>query len=297
MPSFFKSAAALAMAGSAVANPLFKRYTPAEDACLAAVTGKAALGDDNLRKEHCTSYFKTIVTPAAVTVTTTITDAPKASNWNQWEKKDVTVCPNEVPNYASACDDKGYSSACKAWGVIGETTYTIPATTTTKTVYFGNGDGKDATCPIATITKTEAGKTETVAGSTVTVAASTSTTTFTVTAAGSSSTQTDAVTKTVTVTIPSAGPTGGNFFPNATVDANIPAIPGCLTAAKAKEFTDAFKDLLEYTNAGVPGVSAPYHSNISAKYLAEDFKDYSDSINWMSGRPVSFHSYSLLEPD
>ena len=253
MPSFFRSAAALALAGSAVATPWIKRYTP-DDACLAAVTGKAALGDDSLRKEHCTSFFKTIVTPAAVTVTTTITDAPKPSNWNQWEKKDVTVCPNEVPNYASACDDKGYRSACKAWGVISETTFTIPATTTTKTVYFGNG-GKDATCPVATVTKTEAGSTSTVAGSTTTVAGSTTTTTFTVTAPGGSSTKTitladgsstivtipadgtktvtvTAAEKTITVTGPgSVGPTGGapGPFPNSTT-----GFPGCLSDAKAK---------------------------------------------------------------
>lgn len=289
MPSFFKSAAALAMAGSAVANPLIKRFTPAPDACLAAVTGKAALGDDSLRKEHCTSFFKTIVTPAAVTVTTTITDAPKPSDFKQWEKKDVTVCPNEVPNYASACDLSGYSSACKAWGVVSETTFTIPATTTTKTVYFG---GKDATCPVATVTKTEAGSTSTVAGSTTTVAGSTTTTTFTVTAAGNTYTgpgATGTAITTVTVTVPASSgsfPTGAPFQNGTNDDVNIPSIPGCLTADKAKEFTDAFKNLLEYTNAGVPGVSAPYNANISAKYLAEDFKDYSDSINWMSGRTL-----------
>lgn len=278
MPSFFRSAAALALAGSAIATPWNKRFT--DDSCLAAVTGKAALGDDSLRKEHCTSFFKTIVTPAAVTVTTTITDAPKPSDWNQWEKKDVTVCPNEVPNYASACDDKGYRSACKAWGVISETTFTIPATTTTKTVYFGNG--KDGVCQVATVTKTEAGSTSTVAASTTTVAGSTTTTSITVTL---SATTVTAAEKTVTVTAGegSAHPTGGVGapFPNGTTE-----FPGCLTTAKAKEFTDAFKNLLEFTNAGVPGVSAPYNSNISAKYLDDNFQDYSDSINWMSGRPL-----------
>src|SRR4051794_1085316 len=119
MPSFLRSAAALAMAGVAVANPL---PSPSDsNACLAAVTGKAALGDDNLRKEHCSSFLHTVVTPAAVTVTTTITDAPAPSGWDSW-KRDVTVCPNEVPNYASACDEGAYKSACSVWGVTGEST-------------------------------------------------------------------------------------------------------------------------------------------------------------------------------
>lgn len=274
MPSFFRSAAALALAGVAVANPMDKRSSP--DSCLAAVTGKAALGDDNLRKEHCSSFFKTIVTPAAVTVTTTITDAAEPSNWNPW-KRDVTVCPNEVPNYASACDESGYRSACNAWGVTGETTFTIPATTTTKTVYLGGGKG--GSCSTATVTKTVgAGETAT---ETVTVGGGPGKSTVTVTAtsivtvtngSGSSSTTT---TKSATSTRP-----------------NFPEGPTCLTEEKAKEFTDAFKDLLVYTNLGNETYNSPYHADISKKYLAPDFKDYSDSINWMSHRTLGGVTFS-----
>lgn len=207
MPSFFTSFAvpALALAGSAFANPL-KR---GDDACLAAVTGKAALGDDNIRKQHCSSFIKTIVTPAAITVTTTITDAPEPTGWENY-KRAVTLCPNEVPNYASACDEPGYKSACSVWGVQGETTFTIPATTTTKTVYQGKGG--DSTCSdgTATVTSTVT-KADNTVTSTVTQANNTITTTVgkdtvTITLSGGS-----------TVT---GGPSGGRG-PNGTVTTTI----------------------------------------------------------------------------
>lgn len=276
MPSILRSAAALAMASVAVANPL---PSPANgDACLAAVTGKAALGDDNLRKEHCSSFIRTVVTPAAVTVTTTITDAPVASGWDSW-KRDVTVCPNEVPNYASACNEAGYKSACSAWGVTGETTVTVPATTTTKTVYVngggngGNGGYGNGVCT-STVAITKTG----CSGGTTTV-----TKTATITAAAT----------TVTVTAPYGGgngPTGTYGGPTGT----------CLSDAKATEFVNAFIDLLEHTSyngtQGPPG--SGYHYNVSAKYLATDFQDYSDSINYMAGLPlggVTFNSRAAFD--
>lgn len=281
MPSFFKSAAALAMAGAAVANPLIKR----DDACLAAVTGKAALGDDNLRKEHCSSFIKTIVTSAPVTVTTTITDAPAPSNW----KRDVVVCPNEVPNYASACNEGSYKSACAAWGVTGETTVTVPASTTTKTVYAPK------TCPAgstSTVTVTSAVDTTTVSVGTVTI---TATATTTATVGGGHGNNTVTVTSTVgganntvtvTSTVSGTGSIGtGSPFPidNSTVPSK------CISDAQATEFAGAFKDLLQFTSyrgdQGPPGRG--YHQETSDKYLAVDFEDYSDSINWMAGIPVS----------
>ena len=277
MPSFFKSAAALAMAGAAFANPL-KR----DDSCLAAVTGKAALGDDSLRKEHCSSFIKTIVTPSAITVTTTITDAPSPSAWSNY-KRDVTVCPNEVPNYASACNEAGYKSACSVYGISGETTFTIPATTTTKTVYVGKGGngGNGGVCTSTTtsvfsVTKTGCSGGTTTSTVTETAAGSTVTSFVTLTANGTSS----ETTKTITVTA-----SNNSTSPTGTPDK-------CLTDAKATEFTDAFKELLEYTSyAGDPSTYTPagrgYHYNVSAKYLASDFTDYSDSINWMAGFPVS----------
>lgn len=235
------------MVGAAIANPM-KRD---DDSCLAAVTGKAALGDDSIRKEHCASFIKTIVTPAAITVTTTITDAPEYTE-KPHPKRDVTVCPNEVPNYASACDEGHYKSACAVWGVTGETTITIPATTTTKTVYAGNGHG-GADC-----------------GKTVTVTAADNTVTVT------------AAEKTITVTS-----TGGFGGPTITGHGDAAPVNGkCLTDDQAKEFVDAFQNLLENTNyTGAP--SNGYNDSISKKYLDENFVDYSDSINWMAGIPVS----------
>lgn len=283
MPSLFRSAAAVAFAGIAVANPV---STSANDACLAAVTGTAALGDANLRKEHCSSFIKTIVTPAAVTVTTTITDAPSPSGWNAW-KRDVTVCPNEVPNYASACDEAGYKSACGVFGVTGETTVTIPATTTTKTVYvggggsgYGNGNGNgngygDGVCTSTSTVLTSVTKTGCSGGMTTSTVTETSTSTVTKAA----------TTVTVTPTYGSGGPSPSGQ---------------CLSDSKAQEFVDAFTDLLEYTSyngtQGPPGRG--YHFNVSAKYLAVDFKDYSDSINWMANLPlggVTFDSRAAFD--
>jgi hypothetical protein len=269
MPSLLRSAAALAMAGVAVANPL---PSPADsNACLAAVTGKAALGDDNIRKEHCSSFLHTVVTPSAVTVTTTITGAPapSGSGWDSW-KRDVTVCPNEVPNYASACDEGAYKSACSVWGVTGESTVTVPATTTTKTVYVngggngGNGGYGNGVCT-STVAITKTG-------------CSGGTTTATVT---KTATITAAVT-TVTVT----APYGGDKGPSGTTDKGPTGT--CLSDAKATEFVNAFVDLLEHTSyngtQGPPG--SGYHYNVSAKYLATDFQDFSDSINYMAGFPL-----------
>lgn len=264
MPSLFKSAAALAMAGAAVANPLIKR----DDACLAAVTGTAALGDANIRKEHCSSFIKTIVTSAPVTVTTTITDAPAPSGW----KRDVIVCPNEVPNYASACNDDSYKSACSVWGVTGETTITVPASTTTQTVYA------PSTCPsagtsIVTVTTAVATTTVSVGTVTSTVTATPATTTVTVTAG--------------------VGPTGTGS-PTGGYNGTSPS--QCISDAQATEFAAAFKDLLQHTSyngtQGPPG--SGYDQDVSDKYLATTFTDYSDSINWMAGFPVSNFCFILL---
>ena len=121
-----------ALASGAFANPLDRRGDCVNDACLAAVTGHAALGDGSLRASHCASFLATTVTPPAVTVTETITGAGSNDNW---KRASVTVCPNEVPNYASACDEAAYTSACSCFGFTEIKTTTLAPTTTTKTVY------------------------------------------------------------------------------------------------------------------------------------------------------------------
>lgn len=237
MPSFLSLAVpALALVGSVIANPL-KR----DDACLAAVTGKAALGDDNLRRFHCSSFIKTVVTPAAVTVTTTITDAPAPITGKPKFKRDVTVCPNEVPNYASACDNAGYKSACKVFGISSETTYTIPATTTTKTVYAGYGTCTGGTATVTSTvtiatgaygtgltTYTIGGITTTISGSKYTVTGPVNTVTSTVTVSAGASTVT--VGGASTVTVGGAGSTvtvGGNS--NGTVTSTVTVSAGAST--------------------------------------------------------------------
>jgi len=159
----------LALAGGALANPLLARGAAActSDACCAAVTGSAALGDAGLRASHCASYLATTVTPPAVTITATITGA-QSSGWNAWKRAQVTVCPNEVPNYASACNDAAYSSACSCFGYTETLTTTVAPTTTTKTIWV-KPTGAASSCSVSTITAAT-----TV---TVTVAASTSSST------------------------------------------------------------------------------------------------------------------------
>lgn len=70
-----------------------------------------------------------------------------------------------------------------------------------------------------------------------------------------------------------------------------------MTDAKAREFVDAFETLLEFTSyAGTQGPPGRgYKYDVSEKYLAVDFKDYSDSINWMAGFPVSALLISILQ--
>ena len=247
----------LPLAALAAANPLERRGCASND-CAAAVTGKAALGDDKLRASHCASFQVTTVTPVPVTVTTTVTG--EGSTWQDWNQKRATVevCPNDVPNYASACDEAGYRSACSCFGFTEVKTTTVAPSTTTKTVYVAPlscNSGK-------TVTVTEAVKTVTVTPS----------------CNGQ---------KTVTVTATVTGKDSGST--------STPAPGGkCMSDADAKKIVDNFSDLLEYTSyngtQGAPGRG--YHFNVSAATLDPAFVDISDSINFMAGIPVrrSFHA-------
>lgn len=253
---------ALLVSGS-FANPLERRDDWAactSDACLAAVTGKAALGDDSLRKGHCASYLATTVTPPAVTVTATVT----GESWDQnWKRASVTVCPNEVPNYASACDEAAYTSACSCYGFTDVVTTTLAPTTTTKTVYVAP-----------------------------TSCASGGATTVTVTAGGSGGSWASTVTVTVTsatATVTSAGTCTSGSWPTGS-----PTPASCIvTDALASGIVFNFTQLLERTS--FPGSANPYipagsgyPQDISNATLADDFSDISDSINFMAGFPVSF---------
>ena len=180
----------------------------------------------------------------------------ESSKDNAWKRASVTVCPNEVPNYASACDEGAYSSACSCFGYTEVKTTTIAPTTTTKTVYVK----PTGSCPSGGVTSTvtltpsscpsgDAGKTVTVTKDAVTV---------TVTSSGSGSSST-------------------------------PTPDKCLSDDDAEKIVNNFSDLLEYTSyngtQGAPGRG--YHYNVSAITLAPDFVDISDSINFMAGFPVS----------
>ena len=243
----------LPLAALAAANPLERRGGCEHNECAAAVTGKKALGDDKLRASHCASFLATTVTPVPVTVVTTVTG--EGSTWADWKQKRATVevCPNDVPNYASACDEAGYSSACSCFGFTEVKTTTVAPSTTTKTVYVA-----PSSCDSGkTVTVTEAVKTVTV-----------------------SSDCKDQKTVTVTATA-----TGKEHDSTST-----PSPDGkCLSDEDAKKIVDNFSELLEFTSyngtQGAPGRG--YHFDTSAATLDPAFQDISDSINFMAGIPVS----------
>lgn len=311
-----------AMVSGALATP-WGAGSCANNACLAAVTGKAALGDGQIRASHCSSYLATTVTPI-VTETVTITGTGK----DNWKRATVAVCPNEVPNYASACDDAAYTSACSCFGYTEVKTTTIAPTTTTKTIWV-KPTGGSGSCTTETATVT--GTVTVVTGSTcpagetstkyiVTGTTSTATVTGTVTVvtgstcpAGSTTTVTDTKTlpggygtaTTVTITSTSTKVVNTGTVTATTVTdtktVTVSGSPSTSSSASKCNVDDAlattlvynFVDLLQFTSyAGSPQQGIPagrgYHYNTSAATLATDFIDISDSINFMAGFPVSF---------
>ncbi|EXJ83654.1 hypothetical protein A1O1_07278 [Capronia coronata CBS 617.96] len=288
-----------ALISGTFANPLERRgYADCKsNACLAAVTGKAALGDGHLRAGHCASFLATTVTPPAITETLTLTGVGKDAGL--WKRASVTVCPNEVPNYASACDDAAYSSACACFGFTEVKTTTIAPTTTTKTVYVAPTGAacstatvvSGSTCPAAsTVTQTVA-----VSG---TITASIVTVTQTVAVSG------NITASTVTVTVTSSGSAGNgstttvvsssstsSTTATATTTSSAPASSCVVDDAKASQIAGNFAQLLEFTSyAGNPAQGIPagsgYRQDVSDATLSDNFTDISDSINFMAGFPL-----------
>jgi len=262
------------------------------DACLAAVTGSAALGDAGLRASHCASYLATTVTPI-VTETVTIT----GSGNNNWKRATVAYCPNEVPNYASACDDAAYTSACSRFGYTDVLTTTVAATTTTKTIWVG---GAAASCTASTVTKN-------IGGSTVTVATGTTVTSIkTIVKDGSLTWTATTVTVTVatptTVTVATATPTTVTVATATTV--TVTASTSSVAPSKcnvddalATKLVTNFVDLLQHTSyAGNPAEGIPagqgYDQDVSNATLDPNFIDISDSINFMAGFPIGAISFT-----
>ncbi|KIV95898.1 hypothetical protein PV10_03499 [Exophiala mesophila] len=232
-----------AMVSGALAAP---GSGPVQDACLAAVTGKAALGDAAIRAAHCKSFLATTVTPPAITETVTITAAAGKDGWKRGVS--VTVCPNQVPNYASACDEAHYTSACSVFGYTIIKTTTIAPTTTTKTVYVKPTSG--ATCPTASIV------TKTI---TVTAGATTGKPATTTTAA-----------------------------PTTTTTATKCNVANEAAASKLVDNFKILLEYTDYVPANGSFIPAGrgYKRDVSAATLNDNFVDISDSINFMAGFPL-----------
>jgi hypothetical protein len=293
-----------AMVSGAFANPAWggKGDSCQNNACLAAVTGKAALGDGAIRASHCSSYLATTVTPI-VTETVTITGQGK----DTWKRATVALCPNEVPNYASACDDAAYTSACSCFGYTEVKTTTVAPVTTTKTIWVkptgGAGSCSASTVSITTTATVVSGSTCPAASTTTstkvvvtgtTVTKTGGATTVTVVAgstcpAGSTTTVTVATASTVTVaTATTVTVTKDKETSSAT--SSVPASSCKVDDALATTLVNNFVDLLQFTS--YTGAQAPpgrgYHQSVSDATLAPDFIDISDSINFMAGFPVSY---------
>ncbi|KAF3941130.1 hypothetical protein ABW19_dt0209710 [Dactylella cylindrospora] len=168
------------LAVSASAAPALEVNQCAVDNCLRAV--RASAFPTRSGTSDCSSYLRTTVTPAVVTVTVTNTASATASatdsvvqidtiletatetehqtaiatfslthtvtttKYADLVKRQETSAPSVIPSYASACSGAvRYSSACSCVGVL-PTTVTLPASTST--VYA------DETTTVATETKT-----------------------------------------------------------------------------------------------------------------------------------------------
>jgi hypothetical protein len=224
----------------------------------------------------------TTVTPPAVTVTSTATG--ESEGWSNWKRASVTVCPNEVPNYASACDTAGYSSACSKFGYTVVKTTTIAPTTTTKTVYVvptGPAVVSGTTCPAAsTVTVTTGGwGSGSAGGSTATVTVTVTKTAGSGSGSGSHSSSSVWAASSSTA---AATTTSGGSKPSSCV----------VTDALASALVANFTILLEFTSfAGAGPIPAGhgYKQDVSDNTLAADFSDISDSINFMAGFPVGIN--------
>ncbi|KAJ9616476.1 hypothetical protein H2200_000195 [Cladophialophora chaetospira] len=281
-----------AMVSGALASPAWNSWS---DDCLAAVTGSAALGDAGLRASHCKSYLATTVTPIA---TETVYITGNAND--NWKRSTVAYCPNEVPNYASACDDAHYTSACSVFGYTDVITTTVAPTTTTKTIWV-KPTGGAGSCSTSTVTK--AGSTTTVtvgAGTTVTSTSTvtstvggattvTSTVTSTVKEGGSGTYSATTVTSTVTVSGTVTGTTVTSTVSGTCTTSSATASSCKVDDALATKLVENFENLLEFTNG--PG-GRGYNQAISDATLATDFVDISDSINFMSGVPLGAVSFT-----
>ncbi|KIY02326.1 uncharacterized protein Z520_02464 [Fonsecaea multimorphosa CBS 102226] len=317
-----------ALASGVLANPV---HGPAcvNDACLAAVTGRGALGDAALRASHCSSFLATTVTPI-VTATVTVT----GDAHDNWKRATVALCPNEVPNYASACNEAAYTSACSCFGYTDVKTTTVAPTTTTKTIWVKPTGGSGSSCTVATstLTSTVTGTTTVVSGSTCPAATATTVTstkvvptysscpaaatattvtvvggstcpagtTTTVTTAGPATATTVTVAgpaTATTVTVTTGGPaTATTVTVTASGPSDTPS--SCVvTDALATTLVNNFMILLEYTSyngtQGPPGRG--YQQNVSDATLASDFSDVSDSINFMAGFPLGSVTFPTKE--
>lgn len=271
-----------AMVSGVFASPAWG--SDGSDACLAAVTGSAALGDKGLRASHCASYLATTVTPI-VTETVTIT----GSGNDNWKRATVAYCPNEVPNYASACsDDAAYTSACSKFGFTNVITTTVAPTTTTKTIWVKPTGGAGSSCSASTVTAT----TTVVSGKTCPAGSTATSTSTKVIVTGTTTTVTVATATTVTVTKSCSVSTTSSAPSKCNVD-----------DALATKLVTNFVDLLQHTSyagnaaAHIPAGSG-YHYDVSAATLSTDFVDISDSINFMAGFPlgsITFNSKAAFD--
>lgn len=297
----------LALAGVAVANPLVERSCA--DSCVKAVSAPS------IGSSHCASFMKTTVYPAetvTVTVTgvTTTTSPPKKGCKPTAWKRDITVCPFEIPAYATACTDTAaYSSACSCYGFTDPATVSGTTTTLTTTAWVhpkgwtatsGGWVSPTGSASSDWVHKGTASSDWTHKGTatsdwvsptgTASCAAATTTifagynSTFTCGASGTTVTVTKSAeyggrNHTVTVTVTDTDSLTTTTTSTATCTPT-PTPSTCVTDDDAVTITNGFINLLEFTGDN-------FNTTLAETLLTTNFTDTSDSINFLAGIPLT----------
>ncbi|CZR56072.1 uncharacterized protein PAC_05960 [Phialocephala subalpina] len=125
----------LGLAASAFANVIERQVCNADN-CLRGIRGTNGQPPMSSRLVDCSSFQLATVTPAPVTVTTTVatvivTEVPITAR--AVFARQATVSPSSVPAYATYCSASArYASACSCLGIT-KTTTTLATPTVTET--------------------------------------------------------------------------------------------------------------------------------------------------------------------
>jgi len=234
---------------------------------------------------------RTYTYTVAGVATTTPTHHHRPCKPTAW-KRDMTVWPEAVPTYASACvDADAYRSACSCYGFTAAPVTTGTTTTITETVWVAptgwtTVDG-GWVAPTWSADPSDLGSyNEHCKAATTTVYS----------VSGSQYTWAPEATVTKTITTATCGSYSSYSSHSSyssystystystTTHTPSPTPSACLTDADALTIVNDFINLLEVTNVG--GV---FNTTLANLLLASDFTDVSDSINFLANITVCLY--------